>query len=266
MGLESDDRCQPTQDTGLRPSGRLSLAPYGGRGPSRAARSVLALGRRPVLRPSRPLMLRENSCGSRTPFTRLTPRDGASRRSAWPEDLSAEDACRRSARTAALVVSPGPQGGLESRYHPGWLLCSHGWFDEDGCEEDAIRPIARPLATRPISAQPPTFDGPQVLRGRPESHASLVARTLRAYRSWLAFLACKSARGSSWSGSSPRIGPVRETNFGRHYRAGSIKADPDSSAFTTSDALLAARRPADPRDARTASSSCSATPTRAQRR
>ncbi len=116
-------------------------------------------------------------------------------------------------------------GGHKSRFDPAWLY-AHAWFEEDGKAE------APSLWDASVLREPPSFDGPAVL-----SDESLFLDWLIALRSkGIARLRNLPSADSTLEDLVTRIGPVRESNFGRRYRL-RIKADPDSNAFT-SGALL----------------------------
>ena len=80
--------------------------------------------------------------------------------------------------------------------------------------------------------EPPTFDGPTVLQDSGAELAWLEA--LAQYG--IARLEKLPQQDGLLEHVVTRIGPVRESNFGRQYTL-EIKDDPDSNAFT-SDALL----------------------------
>ncbi len=144
-----------------------------------------------------------------------------------PDDLQAVDA--NIDRAGALVVDWST--GEQSRYHPGWLR-THAFF-EDGDNSEALPPVTSPQLWKAADLpEPPSYSGPQVL----QEDAALLA--------WLESL---SSYGISRLRGLPdqaglleqvvkRIGPIRESNFGRQYVL-EIKDEPDSNAFT-SDALL----------------------------
>jgi len=80
--------------------------------------------------------------------------------------------------------------------------------------------------------EPPSFDGPQAL-----ADPALFLRWLEALRDFgVAQLRGLASRDRLLEQIVTRIGPVRESNFGRMYTL-KIKDDPDSNAFTPS-ALL----------------------------
>ena len=139
----------------------------------------------------------------------------------------------------ALTASVDEQGVLQvewsggeiSRYHPGWLR-AHAWFD-DGDNTPALPAVTQCRNWQASTlAEPPSFSGPAVL----ENETDLLP--------WLEALSCFGiARLRELPDQDGlleqlvnRIGPIRESNFGRKYVL-EIKDDPDSNAFT-SDSLL----------------------------
>ena len=111
-----------------------------------------------------------------------------------------------------------------SSFHPGWLR-GIGWFGEETTPE----PILWRAEDQP---EPPSFDGPQALEN---PHVFL--QWLEALRDYgVARLRGLPQQDGLLEEVVTRIGPVRESNFGRQYVL-EIKDDPDSQAFT-SDMLL----------------------------
>jgi gamma-butyrobetaine dioxygenase len=139
-----------------------------------------------------------------------------------PEDLAPE---RAAIDTAGALVVTWSHGGHVSRYHPGWLR-AHAWLGEPPSEDTRV------LWTGTEQPTPPTFDGPRALRDE------------AAFLAWLEALECYGvARLEGLPNEDGllehivnRIGPVRESNFGRIYTL-AIKQNPDSNAYTPS-ALL----------------------------
>ncbi|MEO0818910.1 MAG: TauD/TfdA family dioxygenase [Pseudomonadota bacterium] len=164
------------------------------------------------------LMLRENSPDP------VTIHPQAREMAIAPTDIPADIAV-----LAAEVLGSGAIGirfsdGLETRYHPGWLHAV-AWFGE----EPAPQPILWTPADLP---EPPSFDGPAAL----ESPAAFLA-WLEALRDYgVARLRGLPQQDGLLEEIVTRIGPVRESNFGRQYVL-EIKDDPDSQAYT-SGALL----------------------------
>ena len=164
--------------------------------------------------------LRENSPDDATihPISRetvISPLD-------LPENLTAQSANIDDA--GALMVT-WSHGGHVSRFHPGWLR-AHGWFDE--AETGDTRALWT-AATQPV---PPTFDGPGAL-----AVEAAFLSWLEAVRDYgVARLEHLPLKDGLLESVVQRIGPVRESNFGRSYTL-EIKDIPDSNAFT-SDALL----------------------------
>lgn len=122
------------------------------------------------------------------------------------------------------AVSVGFSDGSASRFHPGWLR-GIAWFGE----EAPPGPVLWRSADQP---EPPTFDGPEALRS-----PAVFLLWLEALRDYgVARLRGLPQEDGLLERVVTRIGPVRESNFGRQYTL-EIKDDPDSQAFT-SDMLL----------------------------
>ena len=115
-----------------------------------------------------------------------------------------------------------------SHFHADWLR-GIAWFNGDS--ED-LAPTERVSWNATELPEPPTFDGPTVLQDSGAELAWLEA--LAQYG--IARLEKLPQQDGLLEHVVTRIGPVRESNFGRQYTL-EIKDDPDSNAFT-SDALL----------------------------
>jgi len=164
------------------------------------------------------LLLRENSpdAGTIHPKARemcLSP-------SALPLDLAITE-------TAVLesgAVSVGFSDGTVSGFHPGWLRGT-AWFGE----EEPPEPVLWRGEDQP---EPPSFDGPEAME-----NPDVFLQWLEALRDYgVARLRGLPQRDGLLEEMVTRIGPIRESNFGRQYVL-EIKDDPDSQAFT-SDMLL----------------------------
>lgn len=166
------------------------------------------------------LLLRENSADPETthPLTRemrISPLD-------IPPDIRPERAEVDPAGALRVVWSHGTR---ESRYHPGWLR-AHAWF-RDG--DDRYRATAPTLWSARELAAPPTVDGPAAM-----GDDSAFLEFLEAVQSHgIARLENLPPRDGLLEEIVTRIGPVRETNFGRTHEL-AVKDDPDSNAFTSS--------------------------------
>ena len=112
-----------------------------------------------------------------------------------------------------------------SRFHPGWLW-GNAWFGE---EDERRTDVLWNAKDQP---KPPTFDGPTAL-----SNPEVFLAWLTALRDLgVARLEGLPNEDGLLMQVVERIGPIRESNFGRMYTL-EIKDDPDSNAFT-SDALM----------------------------
>lgn len=129
-----------------------------------------------------------------------------------------------------VIVVIWNNGRGESRFHPGWLRGIACFADET-----AAAPEKQPqtLWNAANLASPPSFDGVQALTSPPA-----FVDWLRALRTFgVARLQGLPDRDGLLEEVVQRIGPVRESNFGRIYSL-EIKEEPDSNAFTAEALLL----------------------------
>ena len=160
------------------------------------------------------LLLRENSPDSETihPKARemcIAPTD-------IPGDLEITGAALRD--DGAITVSFSD--GRTSAFHPGWLHAS-AWFGE----EDPPAPV---LWRGEELREPPSFDGPEALE-----KPAVFLEWLEALRDYgVARLRALPQRDGLLEKVVTRIGPLRESNFGRQYVL-EIKDEPDSQAYTS---------------------------------
>lgn len=145
-----------------------------------------------------------------------------------PLDLPEGLAVTGAVLTGGAVEVHWSHGRRASRYHPGWLR-GIAWFGETPEPSEPPGPVLWTAAEQP---EPPSFDGPQAL-----SDPALFLQWLTALRDYgVARLVGLPSEDGLLERVVSRIGPIRESNFGRMYTL-EIKDDPDSNAFT-SDALL----------------------------
>ncbi len=164
------------------------------------------------------LLLRENSPDPVT--THPKAREMAIGPEDIPIDLHILDA-RRQASGAVLVSF---SDGLQSEFHPGWLRGT-AWFGHETPE-----PLV--LWTAKDLPEPPTFDGRVAL-----DDAETFLSWLEALRTYgVARLRGLPQEDGLLEKIVTRIGPVRESNFGRQYVL-EIKDDPDSQAYTSGSLL-----------------------------
>lgn len=164
------------------------------------------------------LMLRENSPDPGT----IHPK--AREMCISPSAIAADVALTTAEILGSGAIAVSFSDGTHSAYHPGWLR-GVAWFGEE-------KPPAAVLWRGADLPEPPTFNGPEALDDP------------RVFLSWLEALrdyGVARLRGLPQQDGLleqvvTRIGPVRESNFGRQYVL-AIKDDPDSQAFTP-DALL----------------------------
>ena len=164
------------------------------------------------------LMLRENSPDAET----IHP---LAREMAIAPTMIATDLTIRSAGIdEAGAIAVAWSDDTTSRYHPGWLH-AHGWFGPEA--------LPRPQLWNADSlSQPPTFDGPAAL-----ADSAVFLQWLEALRDFgVARLRGLPQQDGLLEQIVTRIGPIRESNFGRQYVL-EIKDDPDSSAYTANPLL-----------------------------
>lgn len=164
------------------------------------------------------LLLRENSPDPQTTHPK------AREMAIGPEEI-AEDLCITGAeRCASGAISIAFSDGLTSEYHPGWLRGT-AWFGDD-----TLDPLV--LWTAAEKPEPATFNGPAAL-----ADPGVFLDWLEALHVYgVARLRGLPQQDGLLEQIVTRIGPVRESNFGRQYVL-EIKDDPDSQAYT-SGALL----------------------------
>ena len=164
------------------------------------------------------LLLRENSPDPET--THPKAREMAIGPGEIAEDLHITDARVQASGAVRVVFSDG----LGSEYHPGWLRGT-AWI-----RRRRTAPLVLWTATE--QPEPPTFNGPAAL-----DDPALFLNWLEAlYIYGVARLRGLPQQDGLLEQIVTRIGPVRESNFGRQYVL-EIKDDPDSQAYT-SGALL----------------------------
>lgn len=164
------------------------------------------------------LLLRENSPDPET----IHPK--AREMYVAPTDIADDIAITSAAIAESGAVSVGFSDGTASAYHPGWLRGT-AWLGEEA-------PPAPVLWRGADLEEPSTFDGQAALK---DPHVFL--DWLEALRDYgVARLRGLGQEDGLLEDIVTRIGPVRESNFGRQYVL-AIKDDPDSQAYT-SDALL----------------------------
>lgn len=164
------------------------------------------------------LLLRENSPDENTTHPK------AREMSIAPQDIDA-DLCILGAEIQSCgAISVTFSDGLRTQYHPGWLRGT-AWFGPDG-------PVPVILWTADEQPEPPTYDGPKAL-----SDKTVFLEWLEALQTYgVARLRGLPQQDGLLEDIVTRIGPIRESNFGRQYVL-EIKDDPDSQAYT-SGALL----------------------------
>ncbi|MGI9476084.1 MAG: TauD/TfdA family dioxygenase [Hyphomicrobiaceae bacterium] len=166
------------------------------------------------------LWLRENSPDPQTihPLSRemlLDPLD-------IPSDIAPAEASVADNGSLQVVWS---HGGLVSAYHPGWLR-AHACFEDDWT---AVQPSTTVVTWHAASlSEPPTFNGADALRNE-----SVYLQWLEALHDYgLARLEGLPLGQGTLAEVVERIGPMRETNFGRTFDV-VVTADPNSNAYTT---------------------------------
>ena len=163
------------------------------------------------------LLLRENSPDSATTHVKAREMCIA------PIDIAADLAILGARIEENGAISVTFSDGTTSAYHPGWLR-GIGWFGEES-------PGAPVLWLGTELPAPPSFDGPVALE-----NSAVFLQWLEALAGHgLARLRDLPLRDGLLEEIVTRIGPVRESNFGRQFVL-DIKDDPDSQAYT-SDSL-----------------------------
>ena len=116
------------------------------------------------------------------------------------------------------------KGGLVSAYHPGWLR-AYACFDDVRTVGNAASPTVKWSAETLV--EPPTFNGSDAL-----TNSSVYLQWLEALRDYgVARLEGLLVSEDTLGTVVERIGPVRETNFGRTFDV-VVKDDPNSNAYT----------------------------------
>lgn len=124
--------------------------------------------------------------------------------------------------TGALSIVWAP-GESTSRFHPGWLY-AHDYTNPQPPDDAAIAPV---LWDGTSLKEPPTFEGAAILEDDRLLEAWL--RALAAYG--IARLRKVAAEPGMVARVGERVGPVRETNFGRVFDV-RVKGGPGSNAYT----------------------------------
>ena len=164
------------------------------------------------------LLLRENSPDPDT----IHPK--AREMAIAPTQITADVAIRSATLRADGAIVIGFSDGLKTAFHPGWMRAV-AWFGDE-------TPPPPVLWKGSELAEPPTFDGPRALED-----PNLFLAWLEALRDYgVARLRGLPQKDGLLEKIVTTIGPIRESNFGRHYVL-EIKDEPDSQAYT-SDSLL----------------------------
>lgn len=125
---------------------------------------------------------------------------------------------------AGAVAIGWAEGQAVSRFHPGWLY-AHDYSNkrqEDGAE---IEPLPWDAASLP---EPPSFDGHAILENDDVLEAWLTA----ICRHGIARLRNLPTEPGTVAEVAGRIGPLRESNFGRIFDV-RVRTGPGSNAYTT---------------------------------
>ncbi len=124
---------------------------------------------------------------------------------------------------AGALVLQWSRGTAISRFHPGWLY-THDYSNPGNCGEAAIEPEIWDAASLP---EPPSFEGAAIL----EDDEVLEAWLEAVCRHGIARLSNVPARPGRVARIAERIGPLRETNFGRIFDV-RVRSGPGSNAYT----------------------------------
>ncbi|MEM7121723.1 MAG: TauD/TfdA family dioxygenase [Pseudomonadota bacterium] len=164
------------------------------------------------------LLLRENSPDATTIHPTVREMCVA------PTDIDADIVIVSTSHDDNGAVSVSFSDGMTSAYHPGWLRGT-AWLS------NAERPATMLWHGDSLDA-PPSFDGPMALE-----EPRVFLDWLEALRDYgITRLRGLPQKDGLLEAIVTRIGPVRESNFGRQYDL-AIKDEPDSQAYT-SDSLL----------------------------
>lgn len=115
-------------------------------------------------------------------------------------------------------------GPAVSRFHPGWLY-RHDYSNGPAPDPEEIAPLPWDAAGLPA---PPTFEGAAIL----EDDGLLEAWLSAVCRHGIARLRNVAPEAGMVARVAARIGPLRETNFGRVFDV-RVQAGPGSNAYTT---------------------------------
>ena len=164
------------------------------------------------------LLLRENSPDATTTHPK------AREMSIAPQDIVTDLQILNADILPSGAISVSFSDGLHTQYHPGWLRGT-AWLGQEA-------PLPVVFWTANELPEPPTFDGPTALEDK-----TVFLEWLEALQTYgVARLRGLPQQDGLLEQIVTRIGPVRESNFGRQYVL-EIKDDPDSQAYT-SGALL----------------------------
>lgn len=133
-----------------------------------------------------------------------------------------------------IIAAAGVEGGVlvlrwadserPSRFHPGWLY-AHDYSNAAASEDDRIRPEPWDADALP---EPPSIDGRDILTDDEGLEAWLTA----ICRYGIARLRDVPAEDGMAARVAERIGPLRETNFGRVFDV-RVRPGPGSNAYTS---------------------------------
>lgn len=164
------------------------------------------------------LLLRENSPDP------VTIHPQAREMAIGPEEITEDLQITGAEVQTSGAVSVAFSDGLRTGYHPGWLRGT-AWFGEEA-------PAPLTLWTAAEQPEPPTFDGLKAL----EDPAIFLAWLEALHTYGVARLRGLPQQDGLLEKIVTRIGPVRESNFGRQYVL-EIKDDPNSQAYTSGSLL-----------------------------
>ncbi len=150
----------------------------------------------------------------------LETREQRSDVTAIPEDIRIEAARVDSAGALELRWS---HGAAVSRFHPGWLR-AHDYSDPRICDVAAHEPETWDADSLP---EPISFDGAAIL----EDDDVLEAWLKTVCRHGIARLSHVPPQPGMVARVAARIGPLRETNFGRIFDV-RVRSGPGSNAYT----------------------------------
>lgn len=163
------------------------------------------------------IWLRDNSCDPGN--LNLETRETTVNVTALPTDPRVVEAHIDAAGALAVRWSPGAS---LHRFHPGWLY-AHDYSNGAQPHDPGVVPVAWDATL----AEPPTFDGADIL-----TDDTALEAWLKAFATYgIARLTGVGVEPGTVARVAARLGPMRVTNFGRIFEV-RVQAGPGSNAYT----------------------------------